>query len=67
MPSEEKNDLINDIRRLMNPVPQRRYNYDSLATHKIIDKLFMRLGIILIIGLLGFVAIKLTTQDNKRC
>lgn len=67
MPSTEKDNLINDIKRLMNPIPQRRYSYDSLTTHKIIDKLFMRLGLILIIGLLGFIAIKTVSKDKERC
>ncbi len=66
MSSNEKINLINEIKGLMNPIPQRRYNYDSLTTHKIVDKLFMRLGIVLIIGLLIYVAVKVGTQENNK-
>ncbi len=67
MVADEKDGLIADIKRLMNPVPQKRYNFESVLTNKILDKLFVRLGIILIIGMLGFVAFKVATKNKNSC
>ncbi|KKN90784.1 hypothetical protein LCGC14_0223670 [marine sediment metagenome] len=66
MPSEEKLALINDIKRMMSVNTQRRSSYDSLGTHKLLDKLFMRLGLVIIIGLLGYLAIR-DSNRNKKC
>jgi len=66
MPTNEKNDLIADIKRLMNPAPVRQYGYDSFVANKVVDKLLIRLGIIAIIGLLGFIIIKDSVR-SKQC
>lgn len=66
MPDNEKTALINDIRRLMNPIPRRQPSYESYTANKVVDKLLIRLGIIAIIGLLGYIVIRDSTQ-NRRC
>lgn len=66
MPSNEKTDLIADIKRLMSPVQYRQPRYDSYTANKVVDKLLIRLGIIAIIGLLGYIVIRDSTR-NKQC
>lgn len=60
---ETKSNLIREIKGMMNGGGYRSRGYDSLAVHKTVDKLLIRLGIIVIIGLLGYIAIK----NNRRC
>lgn len=62
----EKAALIQEIKSMMSNKPYRSRGYDSLTTHKIIDKLFMRLGILIIIGLLGFLALR-DYFNNRSC
>ena len=66
MPNIEKTDLIADIKRLMSPEPRRQSSYDSFTANKVVDKLLVRLGIIAIIGLLGFMVIRDSVR-NKQC
>ena len=66
MSSNEKVDLITDIKRLMSPVQYRQPRYDSYTANKVVDKLLIRLGIVAIIGLLGYMIIRDTTR-NKQC
>ncbi|HEC37525.1 hypothetical protein LCGC14_0950000 [marine sediment metagenome] len=63
----KKNDLIADIKRLMTPATYKRANVESYTVNKIIDKLFIRLGLVAILGLLGYVAIKIGANNNRRC
>ena len=68
MPSNEKTALINDIRKLMSPIPRRQPSYDSYTANKVVDKLLIRLGIIAIVGLLGYIIIRDSTQKRLcRC
>lgn len=67
--NNDKNDLIADIRDLVKPTQYRQPRYDSYATsytaNKVVDKLLVRLGIITIIGLLGYIIIRDSTRDKK--
>ncbi len=65
MPNSEKTDLIADIRSLMNRPVRRQSSYDSLGTHKLLDKLFVRLGLVIIIGLLGYIAIRGSSKEKE--
>ncbi len=49
-------------------IPMRRQtrSYDSFTANKVVDRLLLRLGIIAIIGLLGFIVIRDSTR-NKNC
>ena len=68
MPSDEKNVLIADIQRLLRPQQRSQPRYDSFTANKVVDKLLVRLGIIAIVGLLGFIIIRDSTRDKKcRC
>ena len=66
MPSNEKNALIADIKRLMGPQLRRQPSFESYTANRIVDKLFIRLGIVAIIGLLGYLILK-GSNDNRRC
>lgn len=66
MPINEKAALIADIKRLMNPIKPVRSSYDSNLANKVVDKLLVRIGIIAIIGLLGYIIIK-DSFHNKSC
>ncbi|MEE9378846.1 MAG: hypothetical protein V3V33_12515 [Candidatus Lokiarchaeia archaeon] len=65
MPNNEKSNLIAEIRGLMNPIQCRQPSYNSYTANKVVDKLFVRFGIIAIIGLLGYIIIKNSTNNNK--
>ena len=63
----EKDSLINEIRKLMTPKTYSRPLHNSNNANKIVDKLLVRLGIIAIIGMLGYIIIKGSTNKNKEC
>ena len=66
LPNNERKALINDIKELMRPQIRPQPRYESLDTHKLLDKLFVRLGIVTIIGLLGYIVFK-GSNRNKQC
>ena len=67
LPSNNKNKLIADIKELMNPIRHRQPRYESSYTaNKVVDKLFVRLGIVTIIALLGYIIIKKSTNNKCR-
>ena len=66
MSTSEKSNLIADIKRLMNPPALRQSGYESFTANKVVDKLLVRLGIVAIIALVGYLVIKDSVR-NKSC
>lgn len=62
----EKAAIIRDIKGMLGGRSYQSRGYESLTVYKTVDKLLMRLGIIIIIGLLGFLAFK-DYFNNRTC
>ena len=67
MPSKERESLISDIKNLMSNRTNTKQSYSSGIVNKVVDKIFVRLGIVSIIGLLLYLAIKKSSEKDKYC
>jgi len=62
----EKSTLIREIQGMMGGTSYQKSSYNSLTVSKTVDKLLVRLGIAVIIGLLGFIIMK-DFFKNRSC
>ena len=67
MPQQnKKNNLIADIKRLMSPQIHPQPKYDSYTANKVVSKLLLNGGVVVIIGLIMYI-IGRDFNRNKNC
>jgi len=67
-PSNEKDKLIAELNELMKPQPRPQpRRYESYTANKIMGKLLLSGGVVVIIGLLMYIIGKDSNKNNNNC